>query len=205
MLELLANSKSKGNNINANKETKETKIFVKKNEKIKNIIVLSNNNNHNKPIIKSLYIKFSILISISLVLLSYKNKLTPDDFHAIRNTLRRTADSSNTSISKIFRGLTDCPEGFIYENNGECVNNCSLIDFLQNRCKLIDENNIQHLDLIIDKIRQEMPSLNYSFIADDLKVKYKNVTFRVTTTNYMTSKENNEYANETQIILGEVE
>ena len=50
-----------------------------------------------------------------------------------------------------------------------------------------------------------MLSLEYSFIADDLKVKYKNVTFRVTTTNYMTSNENNEYANETQIILGRVE
>ena len=104
MLESLANSKSKENIINANEAAKETKAFVKKNENIKNKIVLSNKNNHNKAIIKYIYIKYSILISISLVFLLYNNKRFPDDFHTIRNTLRRTEDSSNPSISMIFRG-----------------------------------------------------------------------------------------------------
>ena len=101
--------------------------------------------------------------------------------------------------------VIDCQEGMIFEKNGECVDNCSSIDFFKKNCRLFDEYNKQHLDFIIDKIRQEITSLEYSIITYDLKAKYKNVTFRVTTAENMKINENNEFADETQIILGEVD
>ena len=97
--------------------------------------------------------------------------------------------------------IIDCPEGIIFEKNGICDNNCSSKDFLKKICKLSSEK-IEDIDNIINKISQEIINSTDPFVNENLKIKYENMTFHVTTLDYM---KGNEYANETLISLRAIE